>query len=973
MALKVAEVLIRWRQQGSQDVEASAKRMGQSLTDLGDKAKTAGAVLSAGLTAPLLLIGKQAVDAASDLNEAMSATNTVFGSTADQVVRFSRTAASQLGQSQQAALAAASGMGALFKGVGLTEQQMADFSTSLLTAAADLGSFYNVDPGQALDKLRSGLVGEVEGLRQFGILLNADAVEAKGLAMGLGDVNGELSEGEKVQARYALIMEQVGAAQGDFARTSDGLANSQRILSARLQDIRAEIGTYLLPYALQLSGVFSQLLDRFLSLDERSKGLAVAIGAVAAAAGPALLIFGQVASTAGKLLPVLTAMTGPIALVIAAVAGLAFAFNKDFLGIRTALEPIIDGVGETLTRMVRFFQAAKDRGLTPFRLAFRTLIVSLSEKLDDDHPAVMFLRGILRNGEKLAGWITQTGIPKVQEFFKLFSQGDFEGAGDIFGSLLEDVKGGWDKTVGAWIEEQKGQALTLGATFIQNLANSFAGLNWDVIDTEGLKAKGGDLLGGLASGAREAFDTRLVPAFRAGFLALTFWLSNDGLPTVVERLVTGGADLIGGLIKGLWDHRQQVWDFFSQTLIPGVVGAMILAPTLLVAAGVGLIRGLLGGASQIWNTQLGPWFEERKTAVQNLFATAVEWLTGSGATLISGLQNGVQNYWDNTIKPWFDGIQQSFIGFFGPNPETWLSDTGGKLLDGLRHGIQDYWNNTLMPWMGGMKQSFISFFPDAGKWLFETGSALIQGLWDGAKAKWDEFTLWLDSLKPTLPNIGGGETVTNGGTRGSRGGARNGDQLEAHAFGGALSKRYTLVGEYGPELLINKQLVMPHGASMSRLAAMGGMANGGTMWGAWLAEQDRGTRDLVRAMRGAGTLTAANRRQMMGNIRITEDGSIVPASFYRDREPAATRRARLQHERNSDALNRANDYGDRTGDYSRRDRVLAREARNGTLADGGLSRQEREYIINNYGSINVYADDPNVGRKIAETISTRRR
>jgi hypothetical protein len=250
--------------------------------------------------------------------------------------------------------------------------------------------------------------------------------------------------------------------------------------------------------------------------------------------------------------------------------------------------------------------------------------------------------------------------------------------------------------------------------------------------------------------------------------------------------------------------------------------------------------------------------------------------------------------------------------------------------------------------------------------------ALIQGLWDGATAKWEEFTLWLDSLKPTLPSIGGAEIPTSDPNQ-RPGKDQNTADLEGRALGGLLGRRYTLVGEYGPELLINKQLVMPHGASKSRLATMGGMANGGTTWGAWLAEQDRTTREMVRAMRGAGTLTAANREQLMGGYRIAEDGSRVPASFYDSRDPAGTRRADRQHERNSDALNRANDYGDRTGDYARRDRVLAREARNGTLSEGGLSRQERGYLIQNYGTIHVHPPDDNVGRAIAEARSTRAR
>lgn len=937
MALKVAEVLIRWRSQGAQDVEASTKRMSQSLTALGDKAKAVGGVLSVGLTAPLTLIGKQAVDAASDLNEAMSQVETVFGSTSDQMIRFTRTASSQLGQSQQAALSAAGALGALFDGVGLTNQQMADFSSSLLTAAADLGSFYNVDPGQALENLRSGLVGEAEPLRRFGILINEAAVETKALELGLIAAGDEMTEAQKVQARYALIMDQLGAASGDFARTSGGLANSQRILAARLQDVRAEIGTYLLPYALRAAEVVSTLLDRFQSLDDRTKGLAVALGAAGAAAGPVLVIFGQLVSSAGALGPLIGALTGPIGLVVAAIAGLALAFKTDFLGIRTALQPIIDGVGETLTRMVRFFQAAKDRGLTPFRLAFRTLIVALSERLGGDHPVVEFLQGFLRNGERLAGWITSTGIPKVREFFRLFTSGDFAGAGNVVGQLFEDIKGGWDRTIGPWIEDRK--------------------------------AQGAELIKGLAEGARDAVTTELIPRFVDAFTGLAAWLNSDGLPGIVDRMVTGGAELIGGLFKGLWDNKQQIWDFFSQTLFPGILKAMVLGPVLLVNTGIGIVRGLWSGASQVWETQLGPWFEERKNATLAFFQDASDWLLAKGQDISDGLLKGIEEK-ANEIFAWFNSLGAKISSVI-EGASTWLLAKGTAIVQGMLDGIvQKYLD--VAAFFGNLKDSILGALPDdIGTMLYDTGLALIQGLWDGATAKWDEFTLWLESLKPSLPQVSGGEVPITEPNR--RPGKDQNIPEEARALGGPLSRRYTLVGEYGPELLINKQLVMPHGASMSRIAAMGGMANGGTMWGAWLARQDRDTRLMVRAMRGAGTLNAANRRELMGDIAIAEDGSIVPASFYRDREPAATRRARQQHERNSDALNRANDYGDRTGDYSRRDRVLAREARNGTLAEGGLSRQEREYIINNYGSINVYADDPNVGRKIAETIATRRR
>ena len=942
MALKVAEVLIRWRGEGTQQIEADTKKLGSALTDLGSKAKSAGAVLSAGLTAPLVLIGKQAIDAASDLNESMSAVNTVFGSTSDQIVNFSRTAASQLGQSRQAALSSAAAMGALFKGVGLSEQQMADFSSSLLQASADLGSFYNVDPGQALDKLRSGLVGEVEGLRQFGILLNADAVEAKGLAMGLADANGELSEGAKVQARYALIMEQLGAAQGDFARTSTGLANSQRILAARMQDIRAEIGSYLLPYALKAADAFGGLLDRFLGLSDRAKGLGVALGAVAAAAGPLLVIAGQLMSSVGSLAPVFAALAGPLGLVAAGVVGLGLAFQNNWFGIRDLVTQVVDRVGNTIGRMVQFFQSAKQRGLDPFRLAFRTLIVALGESLGKDHPFVEFLQQVLRFGERL-----KTAF-------------DTQGFAGVVDELLRTAG-----RLSNWGEEQLGNVKTFAATFLSNLVSGFQGVNWDLVGNairEGL-TKIANIYGDIHAKAR-TFAGGLVQNIVQGFQGINW----DAVGSTIMSGLQSALTALGQL--GLWilDRLKEVdWQGIARS-------ASDLAKFIGVMINTGVRLGVLA------LMDLGAWILEQlgKVNWQGISTTMQQ----RGQDLASGLQRGIQDVWDLIVAPWLSqrmsAIQQQFA-----QAGTWLLEQGKSIMQGLLDGIVAVYVN-VATFFANLGQSIIGALPkDWGSLLYNSGAAIIQGLWDGATAKWTEFQDWLGGLTVNLPGIGGAEKGSGKGDTGGGGGGG-----EFRAMGGPLGKRYTIVGEYGPELLINRSLVMPHGAAQSRVQAMGGMAYGGTgSWGSWLAAQDAATRARVRALRASGQLDAITRRDLMGGSGVAEDGSRVGRDYYNRadqqwiRESARNMRrldriharASLNHSRQSDALNRANAYGDRTSDYSRVDRVLAREARSGRLQEGGLSRQEKQYLINNYGTIHVQAKDANVARAIGDQLSSRDR
>jgi len=202
-----------------------------------------------------------AINEASDLSESASKVGVVFGGAAEQVNAFAANSARSLGISESAALGATGTFGNLLRSVGLTEQGAADMSTGMVQLAADLASFNNTDSETALDALRAGLLGEAEPLKQFGVNLNSAAIEAKAVALGIADTGDELTDAQKAQAAYALIMEQTTLAQGDFSRTSGGLANQQRILKAEFANVSAQVGTALLP-ALSAIGTF--ILDRVL-------------------------------------------------------------------------------------------------------------------------------------------------------------------------------------------------------------------------------------------------------------------------------------------------------------------------------------------------------------------------------------------------------------------------------------------------------------------------------------------------------------------------------------------------------------------------------------------------------------------------------------------------------------------------------------------------------------------------------------
>ena len=222
----------------------------KQLETAGEKAQFAikkAALPAAAALAGLAAAAGPAIMAASDLEENLSKVNVVFGEGAASIENFAKTAASSLGQSQNAVLQAAGTFGTFGKAAGLSGQDLATFSNDFTALASDLASFNNTTPEQAINAIGSALRGESEPLRQFGVLLSDAALREEALSMGLEVSSGALSAQTKILAAQSLIYKQTGDAQGDFARTSDGLANSSRVLKAQMADLQVSIGKALLP------------------------------------------------------------------------------------------------------------------------------------------------------------------------------------------------------------------------------------------------------------------------------------------------------------------------------------------------------------------------------------------------------------------------------------------------------------------------------------------------------------------------------------------------------------------------------------------------------------------------------------------------------------------------------------------------------------------------------------------------------
>jgi hypothetical protein len=210
-----------------------------------------GALAAAGLSS----FFKDSVRQASDLGESINAVQKAYLDYSDDVLALGGDVASRLGLSTVDFNAAAVRFSAFAERVVGEGGNVAGFVDSITTRAADFASVFNIEVSEALQVFQSGLSGEAEPLKRFGINLLDSEVKAYALANAIGDGTGALTESEKVQARYGLLLQETAKTAGDFADTSDGLANGQRILKAEFENTQAVIGEALLPVVIDLMNV----------------------------------------------------------------------------------------------------------------------------------------------------------------------------------------------------------------------------------------------------------------------------------------------------------------------------------------------------------------------------------------------------------------------------------------------------------------------------------------------------------------------------------------------------------------------------------------------------------------------------------------------------------------------------------------------------------------------------------------------
>lgn len=296
------------------------KGIGSGLLKTLKSAGTAivGLTVAAGVAFGAMAV--QGLQYASDLTEVQNVVDKTFTTSAAVIDEFADTALEAYGLTKLEAKQYSSVIGSMLKSMGLSSEETLTMSQNLTALSGDMASFYNLQPEEAFEKIRAGIAGETEPLKQLGINMSVANMQAYAMSQGITTAYGSMSQSEQALLRYNYLLDATKDAQGDFSDTSGSFANQQKLMKASLQEVSGEIMQAMIP------GLTScmQAINNFLqSLDTAAIGEFVgSLGEMAAQFMPLVLdLLPPFGSLLGMLLPPLIELGQVLIPIVAEVVG----------------------------------------------------------------------------------------------------------------------------------------------------------------------------------------------------------------------------------------------------------------------------------------------------------------------------------------------------------------------------------------------------------------------------------------------------------------------------------------------------------------------------------------------------------------------------------------------------------------------------------------------------------------------------
>lgn len=589
----------------------SLNKANKQLGGFSKKLTSVGKDLSLKLTLPIAAAGGAAIKLASDFEESLNKVDVSFKQSSAEVKEFTKTTLTQFGIAQGTALDMAAMFGDMGTSMGLTTQEAAKMSTSMVGLAGDLASFKNIKIEEATTALAAVFTGETESLKRLGIVMTEANLKQFALSQGIQTNIKDMTQAEKTTLRYQFVMASTANAQGDFARTQDGAANQMRIFTESLKELGANIGQIILPAFTELVAGANKIVQAFIALSDSTKKIILVIAGIAAAIGPLLIGLGAIIKIAPLVGAAVTFMTGPIGIVIVAIGAIVAAviyFRDELKELGSFLKTKITNV---FIGVIGFFQklAAKVKGLgsiigAALKFEFGK-IPGILEETDKEVQSINeetgrkisenIAKGIKENTDAIAKGM-QEAVDNAATTVEVPTLGGGETRKPVAAVSGITQTTGTQTATTQQLNLQAGSSLfgqmeTVALDPVGQLAQSVAGSNELLKErlgqTEAVMSESQLRMIGLA----QQFSEQLAPIFEAGLEQVA-----TGIGEVLGEAMASGGNVVQGLaqvlLNGIGNMATQLGQLAIGTgiAIEGIKEALkSLNPVVAVAAGIALV------------------------------------------------------------------------------------------------------------------------------------------------------------------------------------------------------------------------------------------------------------------------------------------------------------------------------------------------------------------------------------------------
>jgi len=337
-----------------------------------------GAVMSAAVTTPFVLMSKSMINAASDAEETANKFGEVFKGIDSQSSAATQRLAQGFDLADSTVQELLANTGDLLTGLGMTSEQALQLSESVVALSSDVASFKNVEGGaaRAANALTKALLGEQEMLKDTFKTAVLEA-EVKEKMIGIKRKDRRLTDQQaKAIATLQIVTERNTAAIGDYARTSEAYANVSRKSQEATKRLSETFGKLMLPLAVKVTNALIEIVNAISNLSPGVKKAVLMFGGLIAVVGPLLLLLSAFVFVAATITGTMVLVAAGVTAAIAAIGALIVYWDDIVESLVSTFETACITVKNSFNSFIGFMMAGLNKVITPIANVSNILVLA---------------------------------------------------------------------------------------------------------------------------------------------------------------------------------------------------------------------------------------------------------------------------------------------------------------------------------------------------------------------------------------------------------------------------------------------------------------------------------------------------------------------------------------------------------------------------------------------------------------------